>query len=223
MVGSIYNKSNQAPYSAATQSGIKTRTTPKGSSQQGNELRFEDQKDKEQVFLHAEKDLLLEVNNDHTTTIKGKMLSSAEKGVELSTKENFIINSEKDLQTSSKGKFTASADKDVAVKSSANINLDASSTVKVDGQSIAISGKNKIELSVGASKIEISASGIKLDAPQISINGKAKAEMKAAMVSIEGQGKTDIKGALVTVEGSAMTQVKAGAMVQIQGAIAKVN
>ncbi|ENO3965178.1 TPA: type VI secretion system tip protein VgrG [Vibrio vulnificus] len=223
VVGSIYNKSNQAPYSAATQSGIKTRTTPKGSSQQGNELRFEDQKDKEQVFLHAEKDLLLEVNNDQTTTIKGKMLSSAEKGVELSTKENFIINSEKDLQTSSKGKFSASADKDITLKSSANVNLDASSTVKVDGQSIAINGKSKIELSVGASKIEISASGIKLDAPQISINGKAKAEMKAAMVSIEGQGKTDIKGALVTVEGSAMTQVKAGAMVQIQGAIAKVN
>ncbi len=47
--------------------------------------------------------------------------------------------------------------------------------------------------------------------------------MKAAMVSIESQAKTDVKGALVEVNGSAMTQVKAGAMVQIQGAIAKVN
>ncbi len=43
------------------------------------------------------------------------------------------------------------------------------------------------------------------------------------MVTVEGQGKTDIKGALVSVNGSAMTEIKAGAMVQIQGAIAKVN
>ncbi len=95
--------------------------------------------------------------------------------------------------------------------------------MSVDGQTIDISGKTKISLSVGACKLEISNSGIKLDAPQISINGSGKAELKGAMVTVEGSGKADIKGAMVSINGSAMAEVKGGAMVQIQGAIAKVN
>ncbi len=46
VTGSLYNKNNAAPYSSDTQNGIKTRSTPKASSKQGNELRFEDQKTK---------------------------------------------------------------------------------------------------------------------------------------------------------------------------------
>ncbi len=223
IMGSIYNKTNTPAYSSASQSGIKTRTTPKGNSKQGNELRFEDQKDKEHIYLHAEKDLLIDTNNDLTTTVKGKVTSTIEKSAELIAKENISITTEKQLLMNSKENLSAKSDKDLQLESGANSELKAKSSVIVDGNKISITGKSKIELKVGASKIEISASGIKLDAPQISINGKGKTEIKAAMVSIEGKGKTDVKGTLVTLNGSAMTQVKAGAMVQIQGAIAKVN
>ncbi|MGF1844784.1 MULTISPECIES: type VI secretion system Vgr family protein [Vibrio] len=223
VIGSIYNKTNSPAYSSASQSGIKTRTTPKGSSKQGNELRFEDQKDKEHIYLHAEKDLLIDSNNDLTTTVKGKVTSTIEKSSELIAKENISATTDKQLIMHSKEDLSAKSDKNVNLESGANSELKAKSSVIVDGSKISISGKSKIELKVGASKIEISASGIKLDAPTISINGKGKAEMKASMVNIEGKGKTDVKGTLVTVNGSAMTEVKAGAMVKIQGAIAKVN
>ncbi|CAK1711636.1 type VI secretion system secreted protein VgrG [Vibrio crassostreae] len=223
IIGSIYNKANAPAYSSATQSGIKTRSTPKGSSKQGNELRFEDQKDKEHIYLHAEKDLLIDTNNDLTTTVKGKVTSKVEKTIDIEAKENIKLVTEKQLDVTSKDNLSAKSDKNITLDSGSNLEAAAKSSVKVDGSKVSITGKSKIELKVGASKIEISASGIKIDAPQVSISGKGKAEMKAAMVSIEGQGKTDVKGALVTLNGSAMTQVKAGAMVQIQGAIAKVN
>ncbi len=223
VVGSIYNKANNTPYSSATQAGIKTRSTPKGSSKQGNELRFEDQKDKEHIYLHAEKDLLLDVNNDSTSTIKGKALTQVEKTLDVSSKEALTVKSEKTLTTNAKDDLSAASDKNINLDAGSNASITAKSAVKVDGSSISITGKSKIELKVGASKIEISASGIKIDAPQVSITGKAKAEMKAAMVTVEGQGKADVKAAMVSINGSAMTQVKAGAMVQIQGAIAKVN
>ncbi len=223
VIGSIYNKSNEAPYSTATQSGIKTRTTPNGSSEKGNELRFEDQEDKEEVYLRAEKDFLLEVINDSTTTITGLQVTTVEKTIDMSSKENLTLETEKDFLANSKGTLTASADKDTVIEAGANAEITAKSSIKVDGQEISISGKTKIELTVGACTLEISSSGIKLDAPQIEISGQAKAEIKAAMVTIEGQGKTDIKGAMVTVEGSAMTQIKAGAMVQVKGGIAMVN
>ncbi|MDP2573528.1 type VI secretion system tip protein TssI/VgrG [Vibrio penaeicida] len=223
ITGSLYNKNNAAPYSSGSQSGIKTRSTPKGGSKQGNELRFEDKKDKEQVFLHAEKDWVLDINNDSQSTIKGMKTTKVEKSVSVSAKEDITIESEKKLTAKSKDNWTGDSSKDLSLNAGSNVNVSAKSTVSVDGSQVSITGKSKIELKVGASKIEISASGIKIEAPQVSVCGKAKAEMKAAMVNVEGQGKADIKAALVSVNGSAMTQIKAGAMVQIQGAIAKVN
>ncbi|MGF1907730.1 type VI secretion system Vgr family protein [Aliivibrio salmonicida] len=223
VVGSIYNKSNATPYSSASQSGIKMRTTPKGSSKQGNELRFEDQKDKEHVFIHAEKDFLLDANNDWITTIKGNQTTAIEQNSELLVKEALSLKSEKTIEINSKEKWSSSSDKEVKLNAGSKMLLEAKSSVTVDGSSITITGKSKIELKVGASKIEINASGIKIDAPKVSILGKATVEMKAAMVKVEGQGKVNVKAATVTLNGSAMTQIKAGAMVQVKGAITKVN
>ncbi|MEZ9524603.1 type VI secretion system Vgr family protein [Enterovibrio norvegicus] len=221
--GSIYNTKNIPPYSVATQSGIKTRSTPKGSSKNGNELRFEDKKDKEQVFLHAERDFMVEVLNDSTRTVTGKEALTVEKTLDITSKEAFTTKTDDKFTASSKADMALSSDKNVKIEAGSNAEISATSKVSVDGQTIDISGKTKISLSVGACKLEISASGIKLDAPQISINGSGKAEVKGAMVTVEGSGKTDIKGAMVSINGSAMAEVKGGAMVQIQGAITKVN
>ncbi|KPL97717.1 MULTISPECIES: type VI secretion system Vgr family protein [Vibrio] len=223
ITGSLYHQNSAPPYSSATQSGIKTRTTPNGSSKQGNELRFDDQKDKEHVYLHAEKDFEIEVTNDGLTSIKGSKTTQVEKTVAMAAKEGITIETEQTLVAKSKQNWTGDSGQDLALKAASNIALEAKSNVSVDGQQVSITGKSKIELSVGGSKIEISASGIKIDAPQVSIAGKSKAEIKATMLALEAQGKADLKGSLVSINGSLSTQVKAGAMVQIQGAIAKVN
>lgn len=47
-----------------TQSGILTRSTPDGGYANANALRFEDSKGKEQLWLHAERDQLTEVEHD---------------------------------------------------------------------------------------------------------------------------------------------------------------
>jgi type VI secretion system secreted protein VgrG len=47
-----------------TQSGILTRSTPKGGYDNANALRFEDSKGQEQLWLHAERDQLTEVEHD---------------------------------------------------------------------------------------------------------------------------------------------------------------
>ncbi|WP_087024172.1 type VI secretion system Vgr family protein [Thaumasiovibrio subtropicus] len=223
VTGSIYNGKNKPPYSAATQSGIKTRSTPKGSSKNGNELRFEDQKDKEHVFLHAEKDFMLEVLNDLTETITGKSATKIEKTYELSSKEAYKATTEDKLTLDSKKDMSHSSDANLSLSAGSKGSFSASSSLSIDGQTVSISGNTKIELKVGGTKLELSASGVKISGPQVSINGSGKAELKGAMVTVEGSGKADVKGAMVTLDGSAMTQVKGGAMVQIQGAIAKVN
>ena len=47
-----------------TQSGIKSRSTLKGDTKTFNEIRFEDKKGKEHVYIHAEKDAFRVVEND---------------------------------------------------------------------------------------------------------------------------------------------------------------
>ena len=67
IVGSVYNADMMPPYKLPdnkTQSGIKTRSTLKGSTDNFNELRFEDKKGEEQVFIHAEKNQDSRVKND---------------------------------------------------------------------------------------------------------------------------------------------------------------
>jgi type VI secretion system secreted protein VgrG len=67
IIGSVYNGEQMPPYELPkhkTLSGIKSRSTLGGSSPNFNEIRFEDKKGEEQVFINAEKDMDLRVEND---------------------------------------------------------------------------------------------------------------------------------------------------------------
>ena len=70
VTGCVYNGDNVLPYAlpaSQTKSGIKTRSSKGGEG--FNELRFEDKKDSEEVFLQAQKDLKINVLNDSSATI----------------------------------------------------------------------------------------------------------------------------------------------------------
>ncbi len=67
ITGRVYNGDNMPPYDLTanqTQSGIKSHSTKGGGPKNFNELRFEDKKGSEQVFVQAEKDLETLVKND---------------------------------------------------------------------------------------------------------------------------------------------------------------
>ncbi|WP_343740889.1 type VI secretion system tip protein TssI/VgrG [Delftia tsuruhatensis] len=75
VTGCVYNAANMPPWALpanATQSGIKTRSSKGGAAGAGmkngpgdaNAIRFEDKAGAEQLWLHAQKDQLTEVEND---------------------------------------------------------------------------------------------------------------------------------------------------------------
>ncbi|MCI0505388.1 MAG: type VI secretion system tip protein VgrG, partial [Gammaproteobacteria bacterium] len=64
VIGSVYNGDNMPPYATKTQSGIKTHSTTNGGATNFNELRFEDKKGSEEIFIQAEKDFKRLVKND---------------------------------------------------------------------------------------------------------------------------------------------------------------
>ncbi len=67
IMGSAINEAKQPNYNLPankTQSGIRTRSTPGGNPDNYNELRFEDKKGSEEVFLQGEKDWNILIKND---------------------------------------------------------------------------------------------------------------------------------------------------------------
>jgi type VI secretion system secreted protein VgrG len=69
ITGRVYNAEEMPPYALPanmTQTGILSRSTKGGSGANANEFRFEDKKGSEQVYLHAEKNQDIEVENDES-------------------------------------------------------------------------------------------------------------------------------------------------------------
>ncbi|MDZ7856488.1 type VI secretion system Vgr family protein [Sphaerotilus sp.] len=69
ITGRVYNAEQMPPWDLPanmTQSGILTRSSKGGGYGNANALRFEDKKGAEQVWLHAEKNQDIEVENDET-------------------------------------------------------------------------------------------------------------------------------------------------------------
>src|SRR5688500_6075021 len=69
ITGRVYNAEQMPPYALPanmTQTGLKSRSTKGGGPDNFNEIRFEDAKGSEQVFIHAEKNQDIEVENDET-------------------------------------------------------------------------------------------------------------------------------------------------------------
>ena len=69
ITGRVYNAEQMPPYALPankTQTGIKSRSSMSGSPDNFNEIRFEDKKGSEQLFIHAEKNQDIEVENDET-------------------------------------------------------------------------------------------------------------------------------------------------------------
>jgi len=73
ITGRVYNADQMPPYDLpanSTQSGIKSRSSKNGSSSNFNEIRFEDKKGSELLYIQAEKDFQSLVKNDESTEVK---------------------------------------------------------------------------------------------------------------------------------------------------------
>ncbi len=72
VTGRVYNADNMPPYALPdnqTQSGIKSRSTKEGAPDNFNEIRFEDKKGAEELYIHAERNFTRIVENDDSLKV----------------------------------------------------------------------------------------------------------------------------------------------------------
>ncbi len=206
VVGSVYNADNMPPYDLPanmTRSGFKSRSTKKGDPKTFNEIRFEDKKGSEEIYVHAERnytrivenddvlkiglddkdkgDQTIEIHNDRTVTLK-------EGNDKLDVKKKIDIKAGDELKiTVGQSSLVMKKNGDVTIKGK-TLKLDFTMDIKADA-------KKGVNLKAGV--------GMDLKAVQVKINGDGTLDLKAG-------GMTTVKGAMVDVNGSGMAKLKGG-------------
>lgn len=213
ITGAVYNGPDGQPSPItlpdnATQSTIKTNSSKGGGG--FNQIRFEDKAGSEEVYLHAQKDYKLEVENDQAETVnKGNRTITVTKGDET--------------KAISEGKQTITVDKDqsltvntgnqsVTISAGAQtitVNKDQSLTVQTGNHSInvnagtsSITAATSITLTVGSNSVKIDTSGVTITAQNVTINGQLATKVAGTTVNVEASGPAAIKGAMVNINGS---------------------
>ncbi|CAE6834991.1 hypothetical protein R75465_06444 [Paraburkholderia aspalathi] len=91
VTGRVYNGERMPPWglpASATQSGILSRSTPGGTTEHANAMRFEDRKGAEQMWMHAERNFDAETEQDHTLSVGHDHAHSIGNDETLSVKNN---------------------------------------------------------------------------------------------------------------------------------------
>jgi type VI secretion system secreted protein VgrG len=206
VTGRVYNGTNMPPWelpAQATVSGIKTKSSKGGGTDNFNELRFDDKKGSEYVWLQAEKDFHRLVKNDDFDTVKNDRHALVEKNSSLHIKEN----------------FDAKVDKKVTLKAGEDVHADlgADLLLKITG---ALGLANTGEISLKGDQAIALSSGMGMDV-KIGMAGKISAEttlhLKANMgVVIDG-------GMQLTIKAGAGSVVLGPDGVSITGPLVKIN
>jgi type VI secretion system secreted protein VgrG len=243
IIGSVYNGSTMPPYTLpanATMSGVKTRTSKGGNG--FNELRMEDKKGEEQIFIHGEKNLDTNIKNDCFETIgndrhlivKNDQIELVENNRSEEVKADHIEKIGKDRHLAVVGKEAKKVEKtlsltvtgDVAEVFKANHSMQVTDDSYVKGTNICIEATDNITIKVGKSYIAIESSGIKISTTgDIELEAKGKIDAKATSnITIDGKANVTLKaGANAKVEAGAMADVKAGAIASVKGSMVNIN
>jgi type VI secretion system secreted protein VgrG len=208
VTGRVYNTEQTVPYNlpgSATQSGIKSRSTPDGDQSTFNELRFEDKKGEESIYFHAEKDFNRVVENNDTLKVGFEKKDNGDQTIEVFGNQTVKIGT-----SDSNGCQTLEVWKDqTETIKTGNRKIEISKgsdtlTISTGDQKIDISkgqceitAAKKIVLTVGQSSIEITPTGIVLKATKVTVNADMKAEVKAAMTEISGSAMVKVEGGMI--------------------------
>lgn len=180
ITGTVYNGYNRPPVKlpeSKTQMSIKSKTH-KGEG--FNELRFEDENGKQEVFIHAQKDMNTKVLNNRTTHVKNDHTETVEGNQTIKVKQHKI---EKVILTSNEliggaKTLTVGAGYAVTVGAAMNTGVALSQTEEVGlnkeiivGHTTEIISGKRIELRCGNSLIRMHSDGlIEIKGRQIEFN-----------------------------------------------------
>jgi type VI secretion system secreted protein VgrG len=238
IVGSVYNPDMMPPYDLPankSQSGIKSRSTEGGGTSDYNEFRFEDKMGSEEILMHAQKDMTVEIENSRTESIGNADTKTIDKGDynELLKEGKYVLEIQKGDQEID---IDQGSQKTTISQGDCSLDVEMGKYDVSLGQgdmAIALTqGNMSTKLDMGNYELEASMGNvsIKTDLGQVTIEAMQGIELKVGqnsikidqmgvtisgmMISVSGQVQTQVSGLMTQVSGSAMTQIS-GAITMI--------
>ncbi|WP_297790406.1 type VI secretion system Vgr family protein, partial [uncultured Marinobacter sp.] len=186
ITGRTYHATNTPPYALPEH---KTRTTLKTQTHKGegsNELRFEDEADKEQIYVHAQKDLDLLTEHNRTEVIKNDSHLTVEnhRNAHIKGNDHATVDGEKreaiggDVSLTVNGSHHSKQGKNQFVEAGSEIHHKA-------GMKIVIEAGAEVTLKAGGSFVKVDPSGVTVSGPMVKMNsGGGPGSGSAASVRI---------------------------------------
>jgi type VI secretion system secreted protein VgrG len=239
IIGTVYNANQTVPYSLTGEqnlSTILTRSTKQGEA--GNEVRFNDTKDAEELFIHAQKDMNVVVENDETISIKQNRTAeileandelTVEKGdriIKVNTgNETHEVKGErsltitKDETHTNEAAFTQEVTKDFTLTVNGNLTID----VKGD---VTIKSANSLTAQAGLSLTNKAGTDLTNQAGT-SLTNKAGTDLtNQAGTSLTNKANISITNEAnvsLTNKASASQTVDGGGFLNVKGGMVKIN
>ena len=191
VTGCVYNSTNMPPYTAAeaTKSTIKTSTSPGGEGY--NELRFEDAKGSEEVFIHAQRNMNTRVRVNESTNVGNDQSNTVGNNQTVTVKKDRTVVVEGDEDQTVKKNRTRKVDGEetVTISGSQSISVNASKVPKPGGVQVDVHGTYEISvrdhliIKLGeTSSIVITPIGMTFKVPGVEFSlGPAGATLQALM------------------------------------------
>jgi type VI secretion system secreted protein VgrG len=248
VTGSVYNEEQMPPYELpanSTQSTIKSRSSKDGTPDNFNEIRFEDKKGSEHFLIHAEKDHMVEVENDEThtvghdrnktikndetTTVEGNRTETVKKDEKITIEGNRTEAVSKDETITIDGNRTESVEKNekISITGDRSMSIDKNSTIDVNKNETKTIGENLDETISKNAELKVNENRMtdigKKDTLQIGkewlvdVGDKIVFKCGDASITMKKDGSIDIKGKDIKVSGSGKINIKASGDVSIKG------
>ena len=200
VTGCVYNASAMPPYPLPDEQTISTVKSQSSKGGEGfNELRFEDEKGAEELYMHAERDFLRVVKNNDALKVGFETADKGDQTIDIKNDQTVKIGHDQIENVDNNQTVTVKVDQKTKVGGDQTIGIDGAQKIKA-GTTIVIEAGTSIELKVGASSIKIEAGKISIKSPEIEVAADANAKVKAgAMMEIKSGAVMTIGGALVQI------------------------
>ncbi len=177
VTGRVYNADQMPPY---TLSDEQTKSTLKSMSSKGgggfNEIRLEDKKGSEQIFIHGEKDLDIRIKNDRKEWIgeDRHLIVKRDKLEKIGGSDNTSVGGDQIGEVG--GSRSLTVQRDVVEEFKSNQSTDVSQAVYIKaGTTVVIEAGIGITLSVGGNFVTINPAGVQIQGVLVLINSGGSA------------------------------------------------
>ncbi len=230
VTGCVYNGKNDVPYKLPENKTVSTFRTDTHQGEGFNELRFEDKKDKEEIFVHGQKDMNTKIENNMTERVNVNKVESVgnNRASETENNESNVIGGDWEIFVGpgQKGRHTPGGasdndqgiggegyglgDNGAAPRGSGNLQLtvekNRSEDIGIDDSVVV--GKNK-NANVGKNyNIEVA------DSFTLDVGKKITLKCGQSVVTLDQAGNIKVNGVKITLNANSLIKAMA-AMVKI--------